>query len=86
MSTLNNVMYGLHHDILYHRKNYRLFSAALLNSKNTCLCMNSKLVLSEEFPSRVAESTRLILVKDGFGGDLGALGRWADEHRKDTKI
>jgi hypothetical protein len=42
--------------------------------------------LSEEFSSRVAESTRLILVKDGFGGDLGALDRWTDEHRKDTKI
>jgi hypothetical protein len=34
----------------------------------------------------VAESTRLILVKDGFGGDLGALDRWTDERRKDTKI
>jgi hypothetical protein len=34
----------------------------------------------------VAESTRLILVKDGFGGDLGALDRWTDEHRRDTKI
>jgi hypothetical protein len=34
----------------------------------------------------VAESTRLILVKDGFGGDLGALDRRADEHRRDTKI
>jgi hypothetical protein len=43
-------------------------------------------VLSEEFSSRVAESTRLILVKDGFGGDLGALDRWTDERRKDTKI
>jgi hypothetical protein len=42
--------------------------------------------LSEEFSSRVAESTRLILVKDGFGGDLGALDRWTDERRKDTKI
>jgi hypothetical protein len=42
--------------------------------------------LSEEFSSRVAESTRLILVKDGFGGDLGALDWWTDEHRKDTKI
>jgi hypothetical protein len=43
-------------------------------------------VLSEEFSSRVAESTRLTLVKDGFGGDLGALDRCADEHRKDTRI
>jgi hypothetical protein len=34
----------------------------------------------------VAESTRLILVKDGFGGDLGALDRWTDERRKDTRI
>jgi hypothetical protein len=34
----------------------------------------------------VAESTRLILVKDGFGGDLVALDRCADEHRKDTRI
>jgi hypothetical protein len=42
--------------------------------------------VSEEFSSRVAESTRLILVKDGFGGDLGALDRWTDEHRKDMKI
>jgi hypothetical protein len=42
--------------------------------------------LSEEFSSRVAESTRLILVKDGFGGDLGVLDRWTDERRKDTKI
>jgi hypothetical protein len=25
--------------------------------------------MSEELSSRVAESTRLILVKDGFGGD-----------------
>jgi hypothetical protein len=31
--------------------------------------------LTEEISSRVAESTRLILVKDGFGGDLGALDR-----------
>jgi hypothetical protein len=31
--------------------------------------------LSEEISSRVAESTRLILVKDRFGGDLGALDR-----------
>jgi hypothetical protein len=42
--------------------------------------------LSEEFSSRVAESTRLILAKDGFGGELGALDRWTDECRKDTKI
>jgi hypothetical protein len=42
--------------------------------------------VSEEISSRVAESTRLILVKDGFGGDLGALDRWTDERRKDTKI
>jgi hypothetical protein len=42
--------------------------------------------MSEEFSSRVAESTRLVLVKDGFGGDLGALDRWTDERRKDTKI
>jgi hypothetical protein len=34
----------------------------------------------------VAECTRLILVKDGFGGELGALDRWADECRKDTRI
>jgi hypothetical protein len=34
----------------------------------------------------VAECTRLILVKDGFGGDLGALDQWADEHRKGTRI
>jgi hypothetical protein len=34
----------------------------------------------------VAESTRLILVKDGFGGDLGALDRCADEHKKDARI
>jgi hypothetical protein len=42
--------------------------------------------MSEEFSSRVAESTRLILVKDGFGGDLGALDRWTDGRRKDTMI
>jgi hypothetical protein len=42
--------------------------------------------MSEEISSRVAECTRLILVKDGFGGDLGALDRWADERRKDTRI
>jgi hypothetical protein len=34
----------------------------------------------------VADCTRLILVKDGFGEDLGALDRWADERRKDTRI
>ena len=34
----------------------------------------------------MAECTRLILVKDGFGGDLGALDRWADERRKNTRI
>jgi hypothetical protein len=34
----------------------------------------------------VAECTRLILVKDEFGGDLGVLDRWADEHRKDIRI
>jgi hypothetical protein len=44
------------------------------------------MLLSEEISSRVAECTRLILVKDGFGGDLGTLDRWADEHRKDTRI
>jgi hypothetical protein len=42
--------------------------------------------MSEEISSRVAESTRLILVKDGFGGDLGALDRWSDERRKDVGI
>jgi hypothetical protein len=42
--------------------------------------------MSEEFSSRVAESTRLILVKDGFGGDLGALDRRTQEHRRDTEI
>jgi hypothetical protein len=41
--------------------------------------------MSEEFSSRVAECTRLILVKNGFGGDLGALDRWADECRKGTR-
>jgi hypothetical protein len=34
----------------------------------------------------MAESTRLILVKDGFGGDLGALDRCADEHRENVRI
>jgi hypothetical protein len=28
----------------------------------------------------------LILINDGFGGDLGVLDRWADERRKDTRI
>jgi hypothetical protein len=42
--------------------------------------------LSEEISSRVAECTRLILVKEGFGGDLGALSRCADERRKNTRI
>jgi hypothetical protein len=42
--------------------------------------------LSEEISSRVVESTRLILVKDGFGGDLRALDRWTDERRKDASI
>jgi hypothetical protein len=42
--------------------------------------------MSEEISSRVAECTRLILFKDGFGGDLGALDRCADEHKKDTRI
>jgi hypothetical protein len=42
--------------------------------------------MSEEISSRVAECTRLILVKEEFGGDLGALDRWADERRKDTRI
>jgi hypothetical protein len=42
--------------------------------------------VSEEISSRVAESTRLILVKDGFGRDLGALDRWTDERRKDARI
>jgi hypothetical protein len=34
----------------------------------------------------VAESTRLILVKDGFGGDRGALDEKVEEHGKDTRI
>jgi hypothetical protein len=34
----------------------------------------------------VAECTRLILVKDGFGGDLGALDRWTDERREGARI
>jgi hypothetical protein len=32
------------------------------------------------------ECTRLILVKDGFGGDLGALDQRAEEHGKDIRI
>jgi hypothetical protein len=50
------------------------------------LFINLKIDLSQEISSRVAESTRLILVKDGFGGDLGALDRWIDERRKDARI
>jgi hypothetical protein len=46
----------------------------------------SSLKLSEEISNRVADCTRLILVKDGFGGDLGALDRCADECRKDARI
>jgi hypothetical protein len=42
--------------------------------------------LSEEISNPVAECTRLILVKEEFGGDLGALDRWADKHRKDIRI
>jgi hypothetical protein len=42
--------------------------------------------LSEKISSRVAECTRLILVKDGFGGDLGTLDRWANGRRKNTSI
>jgi hypothetical protein len=42
--------------------------------------------VSEEISSRVAECTRLILVKDGFGGGLGALDRWADKNRKYTRV
>jgi hypothetical protein len=34
----------------------------------------------------VAESTRLILVKDGVGGDLAALDWWVDERSKDARI
>jgi hypothetical protein len=34
----------------------------------------------------MVKCTRLILVKDVFGGDLGALDRWTDERRKDTRI
>jgi hypothetical protein len=40
----------------------------------------------EEISSRVEECTYLILVKEEFGGDLGALDQWADERRKDTRI
>jgi hypothetical protein len=42
--------------------------------------------VSEEISSRVAECTRLILVKDGLGGDLEALDQKADERWKDTGI
>jgi hypothetical protein len=42
--------------------------------------------LSEEISSRMAECTRLILVKDGFGGDSGVLDQWTDEHMKNTEI
>jgi hypothetical protein len=42
--------------------------------------------MSEEISSWVAESTHLILVKDGFGVDLGTLDRCADERRKDARI
>jgi hypothetical protein len=42
--------------------------------------------MSEEISSRVVECTRLILVKDGFGGDLGALDQKVEEHGKDTRI
>jgi hypothetical protein len=55
----------------------------LLRRVISCITRN---LLLEEFSSRVAESTRLILVKDGFGGDLGALDRWTDERKKDMKI
>jgi hypothetical protein len=34
----------------------------------------------------VAECTRLILVKEGFGGDLGALDRMVDKRWKDIRI
>jgi hypothetical protein len=34
----------------------------------------------------VAECTRQILVKEEFRGDLGALDRCADEHRKNMRI
>jgi hypothetical protein len=42
--------------------------------------------MPEEISSRVAECPRLILLKDGFGGDLGALDRWVDECMNDTRI
>jgi hypothetical protein len=45
-----------------------------------------KRYLSEEISSRVAECTRLILVKDRFGGDLGTLDQCVDGHRKNTRI
>jgi hypothetical protein len=38
--------------------------------------------MSEEISSRVVESTRLILVKDGFGGDSGVLDRLRMNARK----
>jgi hypothetical protein len=34
----------------------------------------------------VVECTRLILVKDGFGGDLGALDRCVDGYKKNARI
>jgi hypothetical protein len=43
-------------------------------------------ICRRKISSRVAECTRLILLKDGFGGDLGALDRCVDECRKDTRI
>jgi hypothetical protein len=36
--------------------------------------------------SRVVERTRLILVKDGFGGDLAALDWWTGKRREDAGI
>jgi hypothetical protein len=60
-----------------------------LNLLEVCIVHRDRIwpsILSEEFSSRVAESTRLILVKDGFGGDLGALDRRTDERRKATEI
>jgi hypothetical protein len=42
--------------------------------------------VSEKISTRMAECTSLILVKDGFGGDLGAFDRCANEHRKDARI
>jgi hypothetical protein len=47
---------------------------------------NKVIIVSEEISSRVADCTRLILLKDGFGGDLGALDRCVDERSKDTRI